>query len=129
MASIVHMTQGICMFFAHEPIIVTSVSMLYLFPWKLPGLILFAAGLLALYGIAFPMKSDKLLPFHVLAVVPQQIFMLTAAWAGLDAMHAGHFADGVVKSTSFITVDQCIYPAFALCHFASVINHFISDPL
>src|SRR4030095_13899064 len=129
MAFFVHMTQGICMLFSPVPVNVTSVSMMYAFPDRWAGLVLFLTGLLALYGSAFPLKSEKFMPVYVLAVMPQQVVMFTSAWAALDAMHIGHFADGAIRTAAFITVDQCIYPIMALCHFAAAINHFISDPL
>lgn len=123
MASIVHITQAICMLLSPHPILITSVAMLYsLGDWA--SYTLLASGVLALYGILSPFEHHPDI-LRLITTIPQQIIIMAAALMAVRAMLAGQYADGTIRSIYHITGDQCIYPVLAFFHLAAVINHFL----
>lgn len=131
MACLVHVTQGIAMVLAKEPILITATSMWYRFGLgnATAGMLLIGVGMLALYGTLAESTSRLHLAYHLMMIVPQQLVLFSAALAAVTAINEGRYADGVVRPVAFILADQAIYPFFACCHLFAVLNQFIYDPL
>jgi hypothetical protein len=78
-----------------------------------------ACSALALGAILFKAAPDLARTF---ALIPQQLLLYLAAWGGLQAVIAGHYADGVTRPHEFILSDQLPVMLLAVIHTLSIIE-------
>jgi hypothetical protein len=118
----VHIIQGWLLIKDDSAAYVTSIShvinWLHLTPDQL-GVIYITIAILAFLGwLLFPMGSVRRL---VMASF-QQGFLMLAAWGAITAMLNSQFADGVVRSSEFISADQIGIVTVAFWHTVAIFN-------
>jgi hypothetical protein len=88
----------------------------------LPDRRVLAASLIASAVAAFTVLARWSLPAWaaVLLLAPQQAFLLTTAIAAWLAVWHGSYADGVLRSSLFITADQLPRGMFSLIHLTAI---------
>src|ERR1700740_1715696 len=88
----------------------------------LPDRRVLALSLMASSAGAFTVVGRRSLPASraVLLLVPQQAFLLTTAIAAWLAVWHGSYADGVLRSSLFITADQLPRGMFSLIHLTAI---------
>jgi hypothetical protein len=81
-----------------------------------------AAALIASSSAAFVVVTKRYLPpwLTVILLTPQQAFLLTTGIAAWLAVWHGIYADGVVRSSFFITADQLPRGMFSLVHLTAM---------
>lgn len=79
------------------------------------GVTLLFTPLLALYGLT----GRK--PRHLLALMPQQFFLVASALVAGRAIYLAHYADGVPRPAWFILTDQLATILLAVFHGSSLI--------
>lgn len=60
----------------------------------------------------------------LLAAIPQQIFLTLSAMTAMNAIYEGAFPDGVIRSTSFLLVDQAPALLAAVFHGAAIVSGY-----
>ena len=80
------------------------------------GIVLLAAGLLAIVAILFPGKR------RIVLVLPQQLTLLIGAAGVLSAILHSHYADGVQRPLLFIAADQVYVLFVAAFHTAALLH-------
>jgi 4-amino-4-deoxy-L-arabinose transferase-like glycosyltransferase len=82
---------------------VTSIaSTRYLLPKPLTSIAMIVVAFAALYGAIWEANRNRAWKW----MIPQQILLMVGAMGAVEAVWDGQFADGVVRSRSFIAADQ-----------------------
>lgn len=114
-----HLVWSVLLLISPAPERATAVYALsMLFPNRF-GLvvILVTVATCALYGL---FKQSSGVTDRVLLLAPQQLVLGVSAAGAIGAMVLGHFADGTVKPSAFIIVDQAPAVLALLVHSASI---------
>lgn len=118
--SFLHLMQGVLLIYADGAAdgVSSMASLIAIFGSSFyVGIILIMASLFAVGGIAVPLVSAWL---RVAAVLPQQLILLIVAFGAIRYSVDARFADGVLRSSSFILTDQLPPIVLMLMHTASL---------
>lgn len=117
---------GFLVMFNSHPILVARLAIFYkifYFPF-LGGFLLFISACLTIYALRIRKSATRFLFF-----IPQQLFLLIKIAAVVDLIILGHYADGVVRSPSFILVDQLPFITLTIGYFFAIINFEKRKPI
>lgn len=82
-----------------------------------------------LIGIAIAATSSLVWPDRrrgLLELLPQQFTLMMSAGGAIVCIWAGHFADGVIRPSAFLLVDQIPAVLIALMHSGAIVEIYIS---
>ena len=118
-AAVLHYVWAVCLWIDPVAAQATSLAGLtsFIAPDGLP-LVLLAISTMALVYVFF---LHEMRLWGLLCVLPQQVILLISAWTAVKAMHAGSFADGILRPTAFITADQAPAVIAALLHTLAIV--------
>jgi hypothetical protein len=108
----VHVLTGVDLIFFPESAGSTTVAtpVAIFGSTDLAGLTFLTAASCALFAMRLPY------PWNVFALLPQQAMLIMATIGIIEAVYAGHFADGVMRPRMFILQDHCELPMMCLFH-------------
>jgi len=117
-----HWTWAFLLMGSNDPLNVTAIhSLRILTPGRYAmGSLLLLVGLLAYLGLRRIDKGVSAIYF----LLPQQFILTISAIGAFIAIKNGVFADGVVRSTSFLAADQAPAIFGAVFHTAALIQLF-----
>ena len=123
-AILLHITWGITLLVSQDPLGITGIaSLVHLGVTSAQCVSIFylLVALLALLGLAAPK------PAGFFFMLPQQLVLLSAAFGAINAMVTGTFADGTVKSSTFLITDQAPTVIAAGLHTLALWTRFIKS--
>jgi hypothetical protein len=124
--AVMHMIQGLIMFFSDESIGATPLSeLLYIFNSRFIVSELLILGVpLTLFAVFWPHLSRF---YRFLLMLPQQTFVTVSAFGAIQAMLLGSYADGTIRSSWFIVGDQIPIVMLAVAHSVAVITRALQS--
>jgi hypothetical protein len=116
-----HLSWAVILLFDHQAINATALNALarYIYPPELLVWVIASAAIAAL--IALSTRR----PWIVLLLLPQQVLLMMSASGAAEAIWLSQFADGVIRSRSFIAADQLYSILAAIGHTAAITIHAI----
>lgn len=103
-ASAIHFIWAALLLISPSPILAVPISPLFVLFHLSPITASFVlAGIAWLGLLGAERKADTT---AILMLLPQQTMLLLSGMAAILAVGAGHYADGIVRSRSFILADQ-----------------------
>jgi hypothetical protein len=121
LVSSLHLIWGILLVLDPRSIRITGLAALSALPGTAPGaaptthfvgLVLILASYFGFWAITRAIPSRKTL----IALLPQQCFLILSATAALYSTVVGHYGDGVLRPHAFIGADQAVIVLIALAH-------------
>lgn len=87
--------------------------------WQLRAACYIVAGLLPAVLLKWPGSIIGLI-----SCLPQQLLLILSGISAMVAIANGHFADGVIRPSSFIAMDQGIYAIAAMLYSMEALDRF-----
>lgn len=115
-----HLIQGALLVFdATAGNTTSTASVMQLIPvgHSLAGLIILATACLSIY--------ELVMNRHVTFFIPQFLLLVIGAFGAAEAITQSAFADGVIRSRSFIAADQSIYIVLALIYGIALLEIYL----
>lgn len=106
---------------------VTSIDNIWRVVHSFPvmGWMFLLSSIAALIALIKPFKGIYTSP---LLLIPQQFLLLWQALGAIISIYNGEFADHVVRTVQFLTIDQIIYVVLAVFHSVSFFKNFVFEP-
>lgn len=102
-ATILQVVTGIVLLLSSKPLEIAQLGIFnVIFPYKLGAVLMLLSVALVLYA-DLKIKNKVV---NILLHIPQEFFLILTAISGILYISLGHYADGTVRSQSFILVDQ-----------------------
>lgn len=129
LAMTLHLVQGSLLFFGDGAGNTTSAHLLLKYiPYPpVAGVVMAIAAIMALIELVYfhHMPDTR----SIVLLLPQQVILVMAAGSAIEAMVNSHFADGVVRSRSFIIADQSVFVLLAIYYTLAIIEVYIPEAI
>ena len=118
-AVVLHTIWGMCFLINTSAFGATPVHVYKNDPRMLIGLMFLTAAALGAYGLIFKPRSL----IGLLCLLPQQSLLVVSATVAIISVADGHYADGVIRPTLFILVDQAPIILAVVFHTVALISY------
>lgn len=119
---LLHLVWGLTLLQSVDPLNVTAISTIVslgITSAPMAGYFYLFVAMMAILGLFGPK------PAGFFFLLPQQVVLICSAFGAIQAMVTGVFADGVVRSTTFLIADQSPAVIAAIVHSLAVWSNFL----